>query len=122
MAGKYNADWQNPLADWLMEPRVTDSNGFLEFTGLYFSTIGNLGNSNANYSMHIRCGLSITTEYNITVYSRIASIYMKPFGQNQIILTHSALYDTTTFLTLFDKNNAGVEGKIIDKIEVFCYF
>ena len=117
VAGIYNADWQNPLADWLLDPSVTDSNGFLEFTGLYFSTIGNLGNSSANYSMHIRCGLSITTEYNITVYSRIASIYMKPLRQISLVLSHSTLYDTTTFLTFFDKNNAGVAGKIIDKIE-----
>ena len=118
MAGKWSDDWENPLADWLIEPSITNEEGVIKFTGMGFSASGNIGNLRANYRLQFKCGSTLSPEYTITVYSRIDTIKINPLSSKTIFLNQENKYDAVTFLTILDKFGGGVEGKIIDSIQV----
>lgn len=118
LAGNWSDNWDDPLADWLVTPRVTNQYGELSFTGLRFSITGNIGNYSAKYRFQVICGNAKSIEYNITVTSRIDNIALKPFESSQIIISYSNLYDFITFLRVVDNDQQPMQGKIIDKVRV----
>lgn len=118
VAGNWSKDWDNPLAKCLLNPKLTDNKGELEFSGLKFSTVGNIGDQSANYTLQFRCGLALSPEYNITVTSRIKTITLENFSTSSIVVSRNKTYDCISFLRILDGQNQGVAGKVIDKISV----
>ena len=118
LAGDWSDDWRNPLADWLVKPRVTDKNGQISFTGLRFSVTGNIGNYSAKYRFQVICGNAKSREYNITVTSRIDNIALKALESPEVIISYNNLYDFITFLRVVDSDSNPMQGKIIDKVKV----
>ena len=116
--GDWNEDWENPLALWFFKPRLTDENGYLNFTGLSFATNGNLGASNVTFRFQMRCGSALSPEYNITVKSRINQLTVNPFSAGTHFISYKSTYDDDTFIKLTDINGKGVPGKVIDSIQV----
>ena len=43
IAAEYHQNYTDPFAEWLFKPKLTDSNGLVQFEGLTFTTKGNLG-------------------------------------------------------------------------------
>lgn len=108
----------DPFAKWLIKPRVTDKNGNLEFTGLYFSSFGNIYNSSAKFRIQFLCGLAKSQEYVITVTSRISKLSLLPLPTTPIYVAHDKYFEIISVLTALDNNSVGVPGKNIQKIEI----
>ena len=83
---------------------------------------GNIGDTSAIYGVQYKCGAAMSAEVSYVVKSRVASIRMMQEVNSYIQSSKTNTYDFTNVLFISDANGKGIQGKFIDRIDVFTPF